>query len=543
MKKYYCFLGMICIMQVTAFCQLDKMAIKNTNKIGPKIYKKIALSKISSRYESDNGNVTVTLISGQSAKDEITATSTPVNSAMCLTKEEVRGQKIESELVIADGSKALQILPGGVIDAETLLKGEFLYIKMDKRKMVSISTTSNLAKVTSASVKPFPGNNIEDELRAKVQSLTRPSNIQGMPNVKSSSQASMSTLEEKMGLDVGASVFYMGVSVSDNFSYSSEKYRYMYLYEFEQECLPVIANTVSSPADLFTDSTAMNKEWLYIREVKYGRRLYVLIESEYDLEKYSNELNGSLNWGVVSAAYKQKNTGSSFFSKTNIRIITQGGQPVAVTDNAKLQATLDAYFAKPFNTIDIVPLSYKLTYMNGEPVSMLSKAFLNGSNCLDKKKVRIHIKSVNCVNNDDGGDHEQLYGSVGVYLYNTANKVVTFDGKNVLPNVGAVQMATGIIIFAKESAPLNLGTGKIKEFDFNLQDKHFDVSISSLDMAIQLKPTMKEKDDFGDDTFITDNKFKKTIRQMLIEGSTTAKFEFRHDNSNVEITLEIVPLL
>jgi hypothetical protein len=539
MKKVF-FLVLCCSLQVIVFGQ--KMMTTKSLVKGPKIYKKIPVNKSTYKFDSDNGNVTVSFGAGQPSKDEIVSSSTPTNAAMCLTKEEVKGQKVENELIIADGSKATQLLPGGVIDAEMLLKsGEFIYMKMDKRKMISLSTSSNLAKITSATVKPMPGNNIEDELRAKVHSLKRPSNLNGMPNIKSTSQASVSTLEEKMGLDIGASAFYMGISVSDNFSFSSEKYRYMYLYEFEQECVAVMANGISSPDDLFTEQTDINPNWLYVREVKYGRRLYVLIESEYDLEKYSNELNGSLNWGVVSAAYNQKNSGSTLSKKTNIRIITQGGQPVSLTDDTKLQATLDKYFAAGFNDIDIVPLSYKVTYMNGGPVSVVSKAFLNGNNCLEKSKVRVRVTKIEVDVADDGGSNEQLYGSAIIYLYNAAGKKVAFDGKTLLPEIPS-GLFTGAISYAKEEAPLILKAGQPKEFGINEQGKYIDLTVSNLDMTIEVKPTMKEKDDFGDDTFMTDNKMKRSLRKMLIEGSTIQVFEFRHDLSKVRLTVEVAPL-
>lgn len=541
MKKILLFV-LACVVHTIVCGQIGKIQSSPVLiKKGPKIFKKIAVNKSTYKFDSDNGNVTVSFVNGQPAKDEIKTSSTPVNAAMCLTKEEVKGQKVENELIIADGSKASQLLPGGVIDAEMLLKsGEFVYMKMDKRKNISLSTSSNLAQVTSTTVKAIPGNNIEEELRSKVHLLKRPSNLTGMPNIKSTSQASVSTLEEKMGLDIGASAFYMGISVNDNFSFSSEKYRYMYLYEFEQECLAVMANGISSPDDLFSEPTDMNPNWLYVREVKYGRRLYVLIESEYDLEKYSNELNGSLNWGVVSAAYSQKNTGSTLSSKTNIRIITQGGQPVALTDDKKLQSTLDKYFATGFSDIDIVPLSYKVTYMNGQPVSVVSKAFLDGNNCLDKSKVRVRIKSIGVEVADDGGDNEQLYGSLIINLYNTAGKKVAFDGKTVLPDLPS--MFTGVINYAKEEAPLILKAGQPKEFGINEQGKYIDLTISSLDMTIEVKPTMKEKDDFEDDTFLTDNKLKRSIRKMMIEGSTTQVFEFRDDASRVILTVEVSPL-
>jgi len=427
MKHKSCFSVTLILFSAVALSQPGKVPLTPKGKPGTmatkpmKVTAKVALGLSTYEYSSDNGHVDISYARSKGTKNDVTTTSTPAKSAMCLTKEEVRGQKIENELIIADGSKAVQILPGGVIDADVLLKsGEFKYMKMDNRKPISISTTSNLARKTSETVNPGRNNNIEDELRSKVHALTRPSNLIGMPNVRSSSEASVSTLQETTGINIGASFFYMGVSADNNFRFSSEQYRFMYLYQFEQECLPVIANGISSPEEIFKDVTGVNNNWLYIREVKYGRRLYVLMESEYDLAKYSNDLNGNLEWGVVSAALSVKTKGSSLSEKTNIRILTQGGQPVAVTDKSKLQSTLDNYFASKFSEMDIVPLSYKLTYLDGEPVSMISNAFLNGNNCLDKNKIRVRVTKIQCQKIDDNKNNEEIYGSANIALFNTA---------------------------------------------------------------------------------------------------------------------------
>ena len=44
------------------------------------------------------------------------------------------------KILYGDASKATQILPGGVIDGEMLLRsGDFQYVKMNKRQPISIS--------------------------------------------------------------------------------------------------------------------------------------------------------------------------------------------------------------------------------------------------------------------------------------------------------------------------------------------------------------------------------------------------------------------
>ncbi len=499
----------------------------------------------SRKYGSDNGDVTVSYERSKPSSDNTQTKTTESKAAMCLTKEEVRGQKVESELQIADGSKAQGLMPGIVIDGEQLLKsGEFIYQLMEKRKPVSLSTTSNLAQKTSATANATGRNNsIEDELRAKVNSLKSPSNITGMPNLSSNSEMYSTTLVDANGLNIGASFFYMGVSAKSNFAFSSKKYKYMYLYKFEQACLSVLANAINGPEDVFTTTEGINNNyWMYVREVKYGRRLYVIVESEYDLMKYNSDLKGNMSWGVVSAKFSQSAKGSSFSEKTNIKAFTQGGQPVAITDKSKVQQELDKYFNSKFREIDIVPLSYKMTYLDGTPVSMVSEAFLNGNNCLDKSNIKVRLVKVECRKADDSKNNEEVYGGVNMFLFNEKNMQVLADGRSPAP--AGINFPTGSIAFGSKDAPIVLNEGGQKEYGLNTQGKYIEFLVSNLDFDIELKPYLKEKDNGfnADDDYITENRFKNSLRRMLVEGSNTPIFEFRRKNSVIVMHFEIMPV-
>lgn len=539
MKLQLFFLGLFFSPVVFISAQLQVHKIPGNKAVFKKVQE--ALGRV--RFESSNGYVTVQYGLNKSPADQIKPASKTINKAMCLTKEEVRGQKTEAEMVIADASRAGQILPGAVIDGSGLLRsGEFLYKHMDKRKPVVLSTSTNMAKQTSVTVNAAPGENIEAKMRSAAQMLTRPSNMTGMPNKASEAETSLSTLEESTGLSIGASFFYLGISGQNNFSFSSEKYRYMYLFRFEQACLSVMANAVSSPEDVFTDGSN-GTDWYYIREVKYGRRLYVLLESETDLEKFSNDFSAGLNWGIVAAAYRQQNTGSKLRSITNIRVLTQGGQPLAVTDPAKTDAAIKKYFEAGYGDMDIVPLSFKLTSLKGEPVSMITQAFLDGENCLGTQKIRIRVSAIDCMQADDGASDmsEQLYGKMAVLLYHKGKKVMV-DGKTPIPDAGSAVIPSGFIGYGSEEAPYRVIPGKPRLFGANEQGKYIDVQLPDLDLVIELKPVMKEEDDLGDDDLVTDNKFKKSVRQMLLEGDTGMTFEFRHDKTRVLLLVEIRPL-
>jgi hypothetical protein len=557
MKHKLCLSAILVLCTIVVFSQPGKvppkvpgMAPVPTGGLKPmKITSKVALGPLSYKYESDNGHVDISYSRSKGEKDDVKTNPSVSKAAMCLTKEEVRGQKIENIQVIADPATALEILPGGVIDADVLLKsGQFKYIKMDKRKPVTLTTSSNQANKVKETITPGRNNDITDELRTKVHALTRPSNMKGMPNAATEDEVTISTLNETTGIKIGASFFYMGASVNNNFNFSSSKYRYMYLYKFEQQCLPVSANGVSSVSDLFKDSTQMNSNWLYIQQVMYGRRLFVIIESECDMEEYSNKLDGNLELGAVSAELSVKTKGSSLSQKVNIRTITQGGQPFRLSDPARIEEELDNYFESKFSEMDIVPLSYKLTYMDGEPVSLISNAFLDGKNCLDNSKMKIRITKVECIRVDDSKDNEEVYGSASIYYYNAAGKPVATDGKTILPSLPPFfsPIPVSTFAFGTKDAPLmfNTGNNKVKAYEPFQQGKYVDVSLSTLDMIIEIKPVVHEKDNVfnKDDDYITENWMRKTIRQMLMEGDNTPVFEFRRKNSLLLVHFEIVPI-
>lgn len=503
---------------------------------------KLAISKSSFEFKSKSGKVQIGYARGKQPKDNVRPIPKETNEAMCLSKEEIRGQKIENLQSIVDASKATQILPGGVIDGEMLLRsGEFQYVKMNKRQPISISLASNQGRDFKTTVQKNEGNNLEDDLRSAVNKLKSPSNIKNMPNVGSNSEVIISSLEENTGLKLGASFFYMGVNASNTLKFSSSSFRYMYVYQFEQECLSIVANTVSSPSELFTDGTGKDDNLLYIREVKYGRRLYVIVECENQLQSYSDKLKGSLDWAVVSAELSQNISHSSRSSQINIRINTQGGSPIGSYSMSNMQQVINEYFRKPYREIDIVPIAYKMTYMDGEPVSLVSDAFLDSKNCLDKTKVKIRLASIKCLKAQDPNKNEELYGGVNVFYFNPSGNQVAVDGKIPIPP--GVDMPSGFFTFGAKDNPVSIRGGGEKSYGVNEQGKYTIFLLPDLDMKIDVRAYVNEKDNVfnADDKFQTENSMRSTIRELLLKNTLSFSFEFRKKDAVIRLFFEILP--
>jgi Thiol-activated cytolysin len=498
------------------------------------------LVKITRTYKSKNGNVDISFEKDKMAKDGIRTKSKSTNEAKCFTKEEVRGQRVENEIKIADGSLATDILPGAVIDASALLNtGQFKFINGKNRKAITLTLSTHKADKKKAIVQPKPNVSIEADLRVKTQELTSPSNIDGMPNMNSSSEMSIATLKETIGLNTASSFFYLGIKANDKFNFSSEKYHYMYMYTFEQVCLSVKADGITAPDDIFTVPTALDNNLLYVKEVKYGRRVNVLVESTTDLMSTSYAAGGQVSLKAVSASLEGEASYSKETKEINIRAYTQGGSPLAITNAAQVEKAIDDYFNKSFRQIDIVPLAYIMTYMDGVKVSQVTNAFLDGNNCLEAEKVRVRIKSIECKKVDDSKKNEELYGSAIIKMYNTQGQVLLVNGAPAPPIV-----PTGTFSFGSKEVPIILRpTGK-KEYDSNEQGKYLDMVIAELDSKFEIIPTVYEKDNgFNkDDEYTTENILKKTLRQMLMEGTTSQSFEFRRKGSVVVVNFEITPL-
>src|SRR5690606_24785598 len=457
---------------------------------------------------------------------------------MCLTREQVSGMDVESNIVVSNPENMANLIPGNIIDGNVFLNGgNLVFQEVKNRKDVTFTASSNLVHNKISEAKSSEGVDITPKITQAVHNLTKPGNLSGMPNVESSSEISISTMYDSTSVQVGASGYFMGFAAEDEFKFSSEKYNYMYVFKFEQKCLSVNANQISDPEDALFKPEKAKGSWYYIKEVTYGRRLYILLETEYSLESYSNDFKGSWNWGVVGAALSQKTSGKSFTSFTNIRAVSQGGQPVAISDPKKVQQEIDKYLQKSYNQIDIVPLEFRLTNLHGETVSLVTEAFLDGNNCLKAKKIRIRIKELNCLVADDGGSNEQIYGSVGVMLS---------DEKGIPKMIGKINgkpFPIASIVYAKENAPIVLYKGKpLTEKDPALKDKHLTLNIGNLDYKLAILPSMKEEDDFTDDDFKTNNKFNMTIRNMLLEGESVKTFEFRDGASKVHLTVGVEPI-
>ena len=501
------------------------------------------------RYEAGQGSdshVTIQWCKGIPAKDTTTRTISPLTKPMCLSKEEVRGQKVEHEIILPPGSSGLKLIPGGVFDSQELLRsGTFTYLNWEKRKPYEIHGEGSLAKQVQATISATAGGGISERQASQaLNALTDPANFVDTPRRSSSSEMCWSTFQESMGLNIGGSFFYMGLAGAKPFSFSAEKYRNLYVYTFDQVFLSAAADSPSQAADLISDVETLGEDALFLLEATYGRRIYVIIESEHALEHCSNGIIGGLEWIVIFAKLQQSAFVKKAGERIKIRIQTQDGMDLDVNDYSQLQASIDDYFRSSCIENPISPLSYKVSDIDGTSVSLLTTAFLDGQHCLTSPKARIQLREIKLSQPESNQQtlSEEIYGSINLHLYDEFGKQICHNGQFMEASKGSDHAPAGTITIANQNAPLKLTKDKPQTFGVNERERYIDVDITSLDMTFQIEPIIKERVGSRDHCFATNTELKKKLREMLLEGSMGTTFQCKHDKCLLELTVEIKPL-
>ncbi|MFN9644205.1 MAG: hypothetical protein ACK6BG_03545 [Cyanobacteriota bacterium] len=504
------------------------------------------------RYAAGQGSdshVTLQWCKGIPTKDTTTRIILPVSKPMCLTKEEVRGQKVEHEILLPPGSTSLKLIPGGVFDSQDLLtRGRFSYLNWDHRTPYTLHGQGDLTRQGQVSLKATTEGRLrEEEALDALRILTDPTHCSALPHRSSSSEMCWSASQDGMGANIGGSFFYMGLAKTQQFSFSSDRYRYLYVYIFDQIFSRVKADHPSQAKDLFSGIKDPSENALFLLEATYGRRIYAIIESEFALQSYSNGIIGGLEWLIISAKLQQPQFLAKVRAHINIRLQTQAGSWLESNDYSQLQDTIDYYFRTSCSENPLSPLSYKVSDLDGTPVSLLTTVFLDSQHGLTSPKARVRLKEIKrgeTATMAVAASHsEEIYGQIHLHLFHSCAHEIFIAGQSSQHSQALDNAPAGTISIASRENPLRLNPGKTQTFSSHEPDKYIDVDISSLDMLFQIEPVIHERLTSGDHALSSiPADPKRTLRQILLEDSMGTTVHCWHDTCQLELTVEITPL-
>lgn len=498
-------------------------------------------------------------ISNKERSGSFQTTITPFSkgkSAMCLTKEEVRGQKIESTIEIANPSAVANLNPGCLFSARDFINNpeHIEFIEVKNRKPFNLTINASDVKRATARVNAVPGEDVAGKIRIALNELKDSDNFKVWPNLNSEPEMIESTHKETTKVKIAASASFMGINAEDQFGFKNEHSTHMYIFSYKHDCFSIGAEQVTSPGDLFVNAPSnLGNDWCYVSEVIYGRRIYVVIESEYSLDSYYNIAKAKIDWEFFKAKFESEVEHKSVDEICKVRVVTKGGTPVPITGFKDIPKEIDkALNANPQN---LLPVAIKVTNLEGKPVSLVTEAFLDTNRCITTHKVKVYLKKLLCTNVDDGNSNdgtEQVYGSI--YVYTPAQKGVemvkgqgtglpTYPGYwNATKNFSTHGVWLSIIPYAKQKATINLrqDTPVTWENSPELKDKEVSLNFENLDTMIYLYPTLSEYDtSSADDVFETNERFCMSIREILLGGHNEKTFVFSHEDSRIEMTIGI----
>lgn len=497
-------------------------------------------------------------------KDATTQTLTPFFKPMGLTKEEVRGSKVERDICLPPTCEGGELLPGGLIDSLKLLStGRFHYLLPGQRCPYSITITPDPTSRTAphpASNPPFTlaaGGDLSPaatlaELEALKQARS-PGGLGGITPPKRSSSTEMrwSTFAEGMALHVGGSSFPMAPSSANPFSFSAERYRHLYVYSFEQVVFSASAPPPAAASDLFRDGEEPQRHVLFIENVKFGRRLYVIVESEYALETCANLSRGSLEWIVLSAKLQREDIAAQVRKHLSIRLLSQDGWIQQIHDYTTLNSAIDSYFQAANTATSLSPLAYQVCDLQGAPVSLVTTAWLDGQQCLTSPKARVHLKSITLRGSSPrksraGGaasaGPREIHGSVNLHVVDDQAGPVAGQGRTMDSGEQPGRVSSGSITLASKEAPLIIQEGQPLDVPLNGLDGTVDIDLTSLDMTLDMEPFIETSPHQGQDRWMSRQTPRQTLRQLVLQGATGTTFQFHKGHCQLDLTVEIQPL-
>jgi hypothetical protein len=489
-----------------------------------------------------------------------TSTITSSDKALCLTKEEISGAKVEREIRIIRPELYTKLIPGGVISSKDLLAQDRLtYLGWSQRKPYSIAVFSQHAKRSSSTVGGSPGSPLqpltgseitENKALAASNQLISASNYDRPTTIRSDSYSEQSESAESLAFKISASGAFGGFNASYAYQQAESRFRSLFMFNFEERVLSVnLAQEVASPQDLFTSTSGLsNDEPLLISNVTYGRGLSIKVESERNLREIQSELDAGFKALGFNGSLSKDLREKIFNKYTRISASTLGGKPVMITNEADLKRVIRDFQSAQFPADgSLVPLYYEVRDLNGRPLSLLATAALSPENCLDAKGLRITLSSIRLVNANDGDvgsvNDEEFYGGIQIRMFNSQGKQVLADGKTLAPKAsGNLPVPpTRYIAVGTEEAPRVIAENTAQELN-----RSVDIPISNLDARLEIVPAIKEQDTVSDDEFKIQggagDKFNMTLRKMLISGERSRTFRMVDGGSLLEINVEIDPI-
>jgi hypothetical protein len=268
------------------------------------------------------------------------------------------------------------IFPGSLLESASVTDGSYRPIIFPRRPMV-ISTSLTNVKGSSKDTIHDPSS--ISSARVAITNIFQ-RGINGKIPAKMTKEVLKVYSLEQASLAVGANFNGWGAKVAAKFSWNNKKIKQRYVVKFYQEFCNVSVDLPKKPSDIFDSlpkpTILGSYSPVYVSNVKYGRVVLFLWETESNDEQIEASLKASYNTlaagGSISTDAKLK----EILQKSTMQVLAFGGDP---TEAAKINSpeTMQKFIE---NSAEFTPnspgviIGYTLRFLKDNSIAKIVKA-------------------------------------------------------------------------------------------------------------------------------------------------------------------------
>jgi len=421
-----------------------------------------------------------------------------------------------------------KLFVGGVYDINNIVNGKYNEVPFTRKPFTLVNFNSEAKNAITEVKSPPDSGKVQQAIQDLTYGIKISSAGKGISN-----KFEMASLESFF-MKTGGSGYYLGFGGNADFDFKSKTKTHKYVLQFSQVYYTISVGSLKEPKDFFyltsegneagaIDQNKIDPNWVYIDSVSYGRLLYVVFESKYDLTEYGFSADVYADFGVLGAEAHYDDRQLKIMESISYQIGFVGGDAKAVgkllgaNSLKELKKRIDAYFQ---NTSGAEKIAFTLATLDQATVGTRMITAYTSRQCGPiTNKFRVTWLTVQNTKNDDSGSAGEFRTTVRIKAIGGNGKsVMDVDKRNKalaewekLPK-HAKKLVAPPWTFTKGTGnnPLELKEGeswkanKVIEFELPKDDKNAKIAI---------RVDAVEYDDFDNDKY-DENTWQKKISEI-----------------------------
>lgn len=268
------------------------------------------------------------------------------------------------------------IFPGSLIESYSVTDGSYRPIIFPRRPMLISTSLTNISGSTKETIlDPSKKSSAQDAVNLLLQRT-----INGKIPAKMTKDIEKVYAMEQASLAVGARFNGWGAKVAAKFNWSDKKIKQRFIVKFYQEFCNISTDLPAKPSCIFDSLPPVrilgSYSPVFVSNVKYGRVVLFLWETESDDEQIEASLNASYSTLAAGGGITSNAKFREIMQKSKMQVLAFGGDP-AMAARINSPETMQEFIV---NSAEFTPTSqgvmigYTLRFLKDNSVAKIVKA-------------------------------------------------------------------------------------------------------------------------------------------------------------------------